>query len=325
MRHHIVRRVALAVIALGLSAPAGANEMPFAEWLAGLRGEARDRGISDTVLDAALTGITPIERVIELDRRQPEGTITFQQYLGRVVTDARVREGRQRLAEHQALLEEVAARFGVQPRFIVALWGIETSYGGFTGGFPVVDALATLAYDGRRSTYFRRELLNALQILDEGHITPDAMRGSWAGAMGQAQFMPSSFLSYAYDHDGDGHKDIWTTQADVFASAANYLGQVGWRNDMTWGRRVQLPAGFDISLAGMTTQKRLSEWQALGVRRADGTDLPSRDLVASVVAPDGEGGPAYVVYDNYRTLLKWNRSLYFATAVGHLADRIGGS
>ena len=327
MKHRFVRRCAMAfaVSAIAAPLPAAANQAPFAEWLAVLRVEARERGVSEAILDAALSDIAPIERVIEFDRRQPEGTITFEQYLSRIVTDGRVREGRERLAQNRALLEEVAARFGVQPRFIVALWGIETSFGNFTGGFPVVDALATLAYDGRRSAYFRGELLQALQILDEGHITPEDMRGSWAGAMGQAQFMPSSFLSYAFDYDGDGQKDIWKTLADVFASAANYLGRVGWRDDITWGRRVQLPAGFDVALTGVKTRKRLSEWQALGVRRADGTDLPTRDLKASVVVPDGPDGSAYVVYDNYRALLRWNRSLYFATAVGHLADRIGGS
>ena len=327
MKHRFVRRCALAFAVSAIAAPlsAAANQAPFAEWLADLWVEARERGVSEAILDAALSDIAPIERVIELDRRQPEGTITFEQYLSRIVTDGRVREGRERLAQNRALLEEVAARFGVQPRFIVALWGIETSFGNFTGGFPVVDALATLAYDGRRSAYFRGELLQALQILDEGHITPEDMRGSWAGAMGQAQFMPSSFLSYAFDYDGDGQKDIWKTRADVFASAANYLGRVGWRDDITWGRRVQLPAGFDVALTGVKTRKRLSEWQALGVRRADGTDLPTRDLEASVVMPDGPDGSAYVVYDNYRALLRWNRSLYFATAVGHLADRIGGS
>ena len=187
----------------------------------------------------------------------------------------------------------------------------------------MIASLATLAYDGRRSAYFRGELLQALIILNEGHITADAMVGSWAGAMGQSQFMPSSFLNFAVDFDGDNRRDIWTTKADVFASAANYLARSGWRDDQTWGREVRLPAGFELALADLDVVKRLSEWQALGVRRADGGDLPARDLKASVVLPGGEGGPAFVIYDNYRTILKWNRSSYFAVSVGYLADLIG--
>jgi membrane-bound lytic murein transglycosylase B len=239
------------------------------------------------------------------------------------ITAKLAKEGRRHFALNKPLLEEVGRKFGVQPRFIVALWGVETRYGTYTGGFPVIAALATLAYDGRRSDYFRGELLKGLTILEEGHIAPADMMGSWAGAMGQSQFMPSSFLDFAVDFDGDNRRDIWTTSADVFASAANYLARSGWRNDQTWGREVTLPNGFDPALADLDVVKRLSAWQALGVRRADGSDLPTRDLKASVVLPGGEGGPAYVVYSNYRTILKWNRSHYFAMSVGRLADLIG--
>jgi membrane-bound lytic murein transglycosylase B len=204
----------------------------------------------------------------------------------------------------------------------------------------VVAALATLAHDGRRSAYFRRELFNALMILDQGHISVGAMKGSWAGAMGQSQFMPSSFLSFAVDEDGDGRRDIWTTKADVFASAANYLAESGWQGDQTWGRRVRLPQGFDLALVGLDVIKPLDQWQTLGIRRSDGRDLPTRPLPASLVLPDGEKAPdgvgvgdpgwagnsgaAFLVYDNYRTTLKWNRSTFFAIAVGHLADRLVG-
>lgn len=296
----------------------------FDAWLDGLRAEARKRGISQATLDAALTDVSLIERVIELDRKQPEFTLTFQQYMDRVVPERRVRTGRRLLAENRQLLEEVGRKYGVQPRFIVALWGIETDFGRIDGGFPVVDALVTLAYDGRRSDYFRKELLDALTILDEGHIAPDAMKGSWAGAMGQSQFMPSSFRAFAVDHDGDGRKDIWKTRADVFASAANYLSKSGWRDDITWGRPVRLPEGFDPALAGRDTVKTIPQWQKLGVRRIDGRDLPTRPLKASIVLPDGPGGPAFMVYENYGVILKWNRSNYFAIAVGTLADRIAG-
>ena len=294
----------------------------FTEWLAELRAEALQAGISSATLDASFAGVEPIPRIIELDRKQPESTLTFEQYVDRIVSQSRIDNGRARLAENAPLLQEVAAKFGVQPRFIVALWGIETNFGKNTGGFSVIAALATLAYDGRRSQYFRRELLEALRIVEQGHIRPDAMKGSWAGAMGQSQFMPSSFMNYAYDYDGDGAKDIWNTPADVFASAANYLSGVGWNSDITWGREVRLPAGFDPALADIKMIKNMSEWQALGVRRTDGSALPGRDIKASVIFPGKVGGPAYIVYDNYRALLRWNRSLYFATAVGLLSDKI---
>ena len=294
----------------------------FTEWLAELRAEALQAGISSATLDASFAGVEPIPRIIELDRKQPESTLTFEQYVDRIVSQSRIDNGRARLAENAPLLQEVAAKFGVQPRFIVALWGIETNFGKNTGGFSVIAALATLAYDGRRSQYFRRELLEALRIVEQGHIRPDAMKGSWAGAMGQSQFMPSSFMNYAYDYDGDGAKDIWNTPADVFASAANYLSGVGWNSDITGGREVRLPAGFDPALADIKMIKNMSEWQALGVRRTDGSALPGRDIKASVIFPGKVGGPAYIVYDNYRALLRWNRSLYFATAVGLLSDKI---
>ena len=315
-------------IAMGVAiaaAPANAQtETSFEDWLTDLRAEALLDGIREETLDASFVGVTPIPRVIELDRRQPESTLTFEQYVDRIVSSARVDRGRARLAENSPLLHEVAVKFGVQPRFIVALWGIETNFGQNTGGFSVIAALATLAYDGRRSKYFRGELLDALRIIDQGHIRPEVMKGSWAGAMGQSQFMPSSFMNFAYDYDGDGAKDIWNTSSDVFASAANYLSGVGWKSDITWGREVRVPDGFDPALADLKVIKQMSEWQALGVRRADGSDLPTREIPASVVFPGKVGGPAYLVYDNYRALLRWNRSLYFATAVGLLSDKIAG-
>ena len=295
----------------------------FTQWREGVRNEALSLGISPATFEAAFADVEPIPRIIELDRSQPEVTLTFAQYVERVVPESRVAKGRELLAEHRDLLEPIGREYGVPPRFIVALWGIETNFGQYLGGFPVIAALATLAHDGRRSAYFRQELLNALRILEDGHITTDAMMGSWAGAMGQSQFMPSSFVRYAVDHDGDGKRDIWGTQGDVFASAANYLAQTGWRAGETWGRHVALPAGFDHALTGLEVKKTLAEWQALGLRRADGGDLPQAAISGSVVLPGGEGGPAYLVYDNYRTIMRWNRSFYFATSVGLLADGIG--
>ncbi len=326
---------ALLAVALYVTTAVAAPEETgdFDSWLVELHTEAQGLGISEATLDSALTGLAPLPRVIELDRKQPEFTLTFAQYLARVITPARVEEGRAKFRANASLLKEVGERYGVQPRFIVSLWGIETGYGRHTGGFGVIAALATLAHDGRRSGYFRLELLNALRIIEDGHITAAAMKGSWAGAMGQSQFMPSSFRRFAVDYDGDGRRDIWATRADVFASAANYLSGSGWKDDQTWGRRVRLPEGFDLSLEGLDVVKPLAEWQALGVRREDGRDLPTRQLPASLVLPDGIDGArqankspaaAFLVYDNFRTTLKWNRSTFFAIAVGRLADRIAG-
>lgn len=316
--------VLLLLAVLGATA-ARAAAGDFATWLADLRAEAAGRGISAATLDAALAGVEPLPRVVELDRNQPEFTLTLDQYLARVVSDRRVEVGRAKLRENAALLGRVAARYGVQPRFLVALWGIETDFGRLTGGFNVVQALVTLAYDGRRSAYFRGELLDALAILEAGHVRPEAMVGSWAGAMGQTQFMPSSFRRFAVDFDGDGRADLWQSRPDVFASAANYLSRSGWTDGLTWGREAHLPEGFDPALLGLETRKPLSGWQALGVRRADGRDLPkSPDLEASLVAPDGPKGRVFLVYGNYRVILTWNRSHLFGIAVGTLADRLIG-
>lgn len=306
------------------SARAQDNTVDFATWLKGVRAEALEAGISARTLDLAFKDVKPISRVIELDRSQPETTLTFDQYMSRVVPEKRVAKARKMLAANRDKLYAVRDAFGVQPRFIVALWGIETNFGEHTGGFSVIAALATLAYDGRRSDYFRKQLMSALKIIDEGHITPDAMMGSWAGAMGQSQFMPTSFIQFAVDFNGDGKRDIWNTREDVFGSAANYLSRSGWRGDQTWGRQVRLPAGFDRSLTGLEVSKPIAEWQKLGVRRADGTDLPIANMSASVVLPGTPDGPAFLVYNNFRTILKWNRSTYFAMAVGHLADRMVG-
>lgn len=319
----MLARLLVLVSALFLwTGPVAAAE--FETWLQELRAEALGRGITAATLDGALNGISLIPRVVELDRKQPEFTLTYTQYRDRVVPRSRIQKGRRKLAENRALLQEIGAKIGVQPRFIVALWGIETDFGRVTGGFKVIPALATLAFDGRRSAYFRKELHNALRIINDGHITAKAMVGSWAGAMGQCQFMPSSFLAHAIDYNGDGRRDIWTTREDVFASAANYLAKSGWRADQTWGREVKLPANFDPAMASLKIKKPIGGWQALGVRRADGADLPERQLAASIVLPEkGKMTPAYMVYSNYRTTLKWNRSTYFALAVGLLSDGIG--
>ncbi len=305
------------------SAQATDTKKDFAVWLENLRVEARSAGVSQKTLDEAMAEIEePLPRVIELDRKQPEFTQSLEDYVAARVSEKRIANGRRMMSRYPTWLGRVEQKYGVQRRFIVALWGIETNYGEHTGSFPVIQSLVTLAYDDRRGAYFRKELLDALRILDAGHIPLKRMKGSWAGAMGQCQFMPSSFRRYAADADGDGRIDIWNSVPDVLASAANYLARVGWKKDQTWGRAVTLPAKFDFSLVGLETRLPLSRWQSLGVRRSNGSALPRRDLDASLIMPDGPGGPAYLVYDNFRVLLDWNRSNAFAIAVGTLSDRI---
>lgn len=314
------------LVALALCAPTSgeAATESFDQWLVGVRAEAKGRGVSDNTLDAAFAGVAPIPRVIELDRNQPEFRLKFDEYMARVVNQNRIDTGRRLLDEHADLLDKIAAKYGVQKRFIVALWGIETDFGRITGGFPVIASLATLAYDGRRSTFFRKELMLALDILEQGHISPVEMKGSWAGAMGQNQFMPSSFHRFAVDYNGDGHKDIWNSLPDVFASIARYLSGSGWRDDMTWGREVVLPNGFDRTLIGGKVIKPLPEWEALGVRREGGGGLPGRELNAGIVEVTERSGRArhFAVYEDFEVILKWNRSTYFAIAVGTLADAL---
>ncbi len=272
-------------------------------------------------MNAALANLEePEPRVIELDQKQPEQTQSLEDYVAARVSQKRIAEGRLMLQRYPTWLGRIERRYQVQRRFIVALWGIESSYGRHTGDISVIQALATLAYDGRRGDYFRKELLEALKILDAGHVSLSRMQGSWAGAMGPFQFMPSSYRHYAVDGDGDGRIDLWGSVPDALASAANYLAKAGWQDDQTWGRPVKLPKKIDAALIGLETSLPLSRWQAIGVRRSNGRALPRRNLQASLIIPDGPSGPAYLVYDNFRVLRRWNRSNAFAVAVGTLAD-----
>ncbi|MEL6962638.1 MAG: lytic murein transglycosylase [Pseudomonadota bacterium] len=308
----------------GASGSYAANDPAFAAWIKKMEVAAQEAGISEKTIDQALGSLTLEPDVVELDRKQPETRQTFEQYRARVLSKSRVEKGRKLLKEHRELLNRVAADYGVQPRFIVSLWGIETSYGAFLGGHHVIQALATLAYDGRRAELFERELISALRIVDRGDIKIEDMKGSWAGAMGQSQFMPSSFLRFAVDYDGDGRRDIWTSLPDVFASIANYLSKSGWNDQYTWGRPVRLAAAGKSSgdTGGLKVVKSLPEWQSLGVRRKNGRNLPAVALNASLLHTDDGAGPAYLVYDNFRVLMIWNRSTYFALTVSELSDLI---
>lgn len=317
MRLRLAAAVALAVVC-----PASARgQVEFPEWLDGLRREARERGIGDATVQQALAGVARIPRVLELQDLQPEQTLSYAEYERRVVPEARVREGQRLLDLHRTVLDEIGARHGVQSRFIVALWGVESDYGRRMGDLPAVAALATLAHGGRRREFFRQELLALLAAIDAGWAPPTGLTSSWAGALGQCQFMPSN-LRFAVDHDGDGRRDIWSTRADVFASIARFLAQLGWEDEETWGRPVRVPAGFDPRLAGEEVRMTLSRWQAFGVRRLDGAELPDRDLWCSLLLPDGPSGPAFLIYDDFAVLMRWNRSVHFGLAVGHLADAL---
>jgi membrane-bound lytic murein transglycosylase B len=315
-----------AVLAAMIAVPANvtrvaAAEGDFAAFLSSIRRDAIAQGIRANTVDAALGQTEYLPHVIELDRAQPEHTMTFAGFIEKVVTPQKTADGRAALSENWPLLMRVHQRFNVQPRFIVALWAVESNFGKVMGNYKVVSSLATLAFEGRRSQVFRPELIAALRIIDQGNIRPDAMLGSWAGAMGQCQFMPTTFLNFAVDFDGDGKRDIWGDRADVLGSIANYLNQLGWRGNESWGHSAVVPANFDTRLAGLDMRRTTAEWSRLGVRAADSSPLPA--LQASLVLPDGAGGTALLVYDNFRAIMKWNKSTFFAGAVGLLADSFG--
>ncbi len=325
VRHATLILGSLALTAL-LALPAGAQDSAsddFSTWLLSLKSEAMESGLNGDVVNRALDGVQPIERVIELDRRQPEFSLTFSKYLSGAISDKRVAQGKELLIKHRELLSSVSQKFGVQPRFLIAFWGLETNFGQYFGAFPLVGALATLAHDKRRAKFFRAQLLAALQIMSEGDIPVD-VKSSWAGAMGNFQFIPTTYLDSAIDGDGDGRRDLWGSLDDAFSSAANYLSRSGWNPELTWGREVQLPNGFDFALAGLDTTKSLAEWQTLGVRRADGQNLPGVEVSGSIIVPSGHRGPAFMVYSNFNAIMTWNRSIFYAIAIGHLSDRIIG-
>ncbi|MEM6781378.1 MAG: lytic murein transglycosylase [Pseudomonadota bacterium] len=320
--HYIKKTFYFIALIFFFSIPAQAADLSFDSWLSKTKNDARQQGISDSTINAALNGIQPIQRVIELDRKQPEWKKTFTQYREMIVNPTRVKTGREMMQAYKRELTEVSQKYGVAPQYLVALWGIETNFGSNTGGFKVVPALATLAWEGRRAEFFTKELMNALKIIDGGHITAKAMKGSWAGAMGQNQFMPSSFNAYAVDENGDGKRDIWDTERDIFASSANYLKKNGWTTGQRWGRAVRVPSGFPSNLEGREVKKPLSFWASKGIKTISGGALPKENLMASLIAPDGLEGETYLVYSNYNTIMAWNRSTYFATSVGLLADAI---
>ena len=341
------RLLAAAILATGISGflPAyaqetgsvpdtGARDAEFAEWLKDVRTEAIERGIRPDIVEEAFRDVRLNPRLIKRDRNQSEFRLTLERYRGSVVTQANVAAGKRKATEHKALLDAVSEKYKVQPRFILAIWGIETRYGAVKADVPLIQSLSTLAFDRRRSKFFRAQLFSALEIANKGYMDVGGLFGSWAGAMGQPQFMPSSYLAYAADFDGDGRRDIWNNVGDVFASIANYLASHGWNENLTWGRPVQVPDALWSALGGPERgaargcrakthpEKTLAEWQSLGVRRSDGRELPVRDLSAALVRPDGDEGEAYLVYRNYAAIMAYNCAHLYAVTVGTLADRI---
>lgn len=321
------RLVTPALLAAGLLAafPAGAAEIDTQACLAALRNQARAQGLSAGTLEQAFETIELRDRVIELDRSQPEFLSTIWDYLHSRVDEERVALGRELKRRHGRLLRRIHRDYGIRPEYLLAFWGMETNFGRYFGDIPVLDSLATLACDSRRATFFTTQFLEALQIVERGEMPLAQMRGSWAGAMGHTQFLPSTFNSYAVDYDGDGRRDLYNSLPDALASAANYLRAIGWEDGRRWGREVRLPADFNWALAGYGKRRPLAEWRRAGVMTARGEPVPAvPGMQASLLLPAGRHGPAFLVYANFDVILEWNRSLSYALAVGHLADRIAG-
>ena len=297
----------------------------FESWLPQFKQQAEAAGIGRATIESGLSEVRFLPWVIRADRRQPEFNKSLSAYLADAVTAQRVAQGRRLLRENRSLLQGIAQKYRVQAHYLVALWGIESNYGRTTGKVPILSALATLAYDARRSDYFRAELITLLRLLDSGKLEKAQLLGSWAGAMGQLQFMPSTFDSFAVDGNADGRIDLWNSREDYLSSAANYLHKSGWQWRYRWGRKVKIPSSFDSTQVGLDFRAPLRVWQGRGVRLPGGEALPQDDLAASLVLPAGQGGPAFLIYENYRVLLRWNRAHSFALAVGLLAERIAGN
>lgn len=302
---------------------AGKDSAGFADWVEGFRRRARAKGVAASTLNTAFANAAFIPHIIELDNRQPEFNRAIWDYLDSAVSDLRVTHGDDKLAQYDRLSQRIQDQYGVSRTIITAIWGIESNYGSNFGHYETIDALATLGYDGRRESFAENQLYAAMKILAAGDISRDDMRGSWAGAMGHTQFLPTSFLAYAVDGDGDGKRDIWGSIPDVMASTAHYLAKNGWRRGQAWGREVVLPANFDYTQADGDTHRSTAAWQSTGVHAIDSRGMPDFDS-AGIIAPAGAKGPAFIVGPNFRTILRYNNATSYALAVGLLSDRLAG-
>ncbi len=309
---------------LAVTAQEQQQEDSFNQCLQTLQEAAREQQIPDQIIDEVVGNLHFQQRVIELDRAQPEFTQSFADYLNKRVTPARVLQARKLYAKHRHFLNRLAEQYGVPGQYLIAFWGMETNFGSYLGKMPTLDSLATLACDQRRSEFFTRELMAALRILKREGLQASEMKGSWAGAVGHTQFMPSAYEQHAIDGDGNGKIDLWGSHQDALASAANFLNQLGWQTTERWGREVLLPPSFPYSTTGRAQQQSLTHWRKLGVTRTDGQLLPALDIKSSILVPMGHTGPAFIVYNNFKVIMRWNFSESYAIAVGHLADRIAG-
>ncbi|WP_394130030.1 lytic murein transglycosylase [Shewanella maritima] len=316
---------ALFLSCLSTSFVVHANPQEFDQCVVQLKDKAKQAGISQQTIDTSVANLKFVPRVIELDQQQPEFTTTFGDYFGKRVTDWRVQKGRQLLQEHRELLNDLTKQYGVPGQYIVSFWGLETNYGSYKGKMPVLDSLATLACNPRRATYFTNELIQALKLKEKYQFSDEKMVGSWAGAMGHTQFMPTNYAKYAVDGNGDGKADLWDSTEDALTSAANFLQQLGWKANERWGREVILPKDYDFTYLGSKNKQPLTKWAELQVTQANGQPLSTPDMQAALYLPSGHAGPAFLGYSNFDVIMRWNRSEFYAIAVGNLADRINGA
>jgi membrane-bound lytic murein transglycosylase B len=313
----------LAATTVLMAGPAAAQN-GFGECLQSIKADAARQGVPAAVADQAFQNLTPDQKVIELDSRQPEFSLTYGRYVGNAVTPDRIAKGQQKLGQYRSLLDALQQEYGVPGQYLVAFWGLETNYGSYLGDFQVVRSVATLACMTRRIALFSNETVQALRILATNGMTSQQMRGSWAGAMGNMQFMPSTFVKYGVDHDGNGHIDLWHSMPDAFASAANFLRGIGFRPGLPASDEVVLPQGFPLEQADTTVEKPVRAWAAMGVKRAGGRPLPASDEPASIILPAGWRGPAFILYPNFKAVMNWNRSTLYALSVAILAGQIAG-
>ena len=329
-RYLHVNSLLLASVSLGSYAQQQAPDIQqetatFEQCVVGLQEQALSAGVSQDTVSNVLGNVKYVAKILEYDRNQPEFVQTFPGYFSARVTPWRINKGREMLAKHKAFLAKLTQQYGVPGHYLVAFWGLETNFGGIKGKMPILDSLATLACDQRRSSFFSKELIQALRLLERENLQVDNMVGSWAGAMGHTQFMPTAYLTYAKDGDGDGKVDLWNSEQDALESAANFLQNLGWKAGYRWGREVTLPANFDYQLAGKSNPKPLSFWAKQGITDTDGKAIAQGELQAALLIPAGYTGSAFLVYSNFDTILRWNNSEYYGIAVGHLADRIAGN
>lgn len=316
---------ALSLCLLSTATPALADEAAFAACLSGLRAEAAAKGVSRTTFDAHAAGLAPDMAVLGFLDAQPEFITPIWDYMAGLVDEERVADGRAMLAEWRAVLARVEAEYAVDAATVVAVWGVESNYGRNFGSRPLLTSLSTLSCFGRRQAFFRGEFFTTLKIIQEGHVAPERLTGSWAGAFGHTQFMPSTFMRLAVDFDGDGRRDLVDSVPDALASTANFLKRAGWRSDQPWGFEVSLPRGFDTAGAGRRNKQPMSEWAARGVRRVDGSPLPAGATPVGLLLPAGQPGPAFLVTRNFDALYSYNAAESYGLAIAHLSDRLRGA